>query len=295
MVTATLAAGALLPEAELARVARILARHLAGRQPTPTGARTAHRVATQGMDFLDFRQYCSGDDARSIDWRASARRRDLQVRRYCLDVAADWYLCVDGSASMGVQGDANGLLARRLAATLSYLLLHLGHRVGLLFFSAAVDAACAPGRGHPQHARILKTLYSHEQRVEGGGSDPGACAAVVANHHCLVVISDFLAPDAMVPTLAKLRGGQRQLHLFQLDTALPPTFPDGGAQLLRDAESGAIALCDDPQAARAEAGQRLAQLRRDLSAWCRRFGVPHTLCRGDDNWRELLLRHFTGV
>lgn len=292
MGTSTLAAESLLPEAELARVAKILARYLAGRQAAATGSQTVRRVATQGLDFLDFREYQHGDDARSIDWRASARSRGVQVRRYCADVASDWYLCVDSSASMGIDGGANWLLARKLAAALSYILLHLGHRVGVLLFSSEIDAACAPGRGYPQYARILRTLHTHGNRAGGGGSDPGACAAVVGRHHSLMIISDFLAEDAMVSALARLRASQRQLHLFQLDGAPDWPPPDGSSLLLEDVESGAVRLCGDTAAALTEASVRLAQLQRDLSAWGRRFNIPHTLCHADDNWRELLLRHF---
>ena len=38
-----------------------------------------------------------------------------------------------------------------------------------------------------------------------------------------MIISDFLAEDAMVSALARLRASQRQLHLFQLDGA--PDWP----------------------------------------------------------------------
>jgi uncharacterized protein (DUF58 family) len=251
-----------------------------------------HRVASQGMDFLDFRQYQPGDDARTIDWRASARSRGVQVRRYCGDVASDWYLCVDGSASMGACGGANWLLAQKLAAALAYVLLHLGHRVGLLIYSSEIDTACALGRGYPQYARILKALYAHNHRPAGGGSDLGACAAAVGQRHPLMVISDFLAEDAMVSTLARLRASRRQLHLFQLDAGGTLPLPAGDSLLLEDLETGEVALCGDPGAARTEAQRRLVQLQQELSRWGRRFLVPHTLCHGDDNWRELLLRHF---
>lgn len=292
MGTTPLAALPLLPEAELARIAGILARYLAGRRATASGTRSLRQAASEGMDFLDFREYQPGDDIRSVDWRASARGRQVQVRRYCADMASDWYLCVDSSASMSSQGSGNWLLARQLAAALAYILLHLGHRVGLLLFASEIEAACAIGRGYSQYARILKTLHGHEPLTAGGGSDPGACVAAAGRHHELIIISDFLAQDAMLPTLAKLRAGRRELHLFQLDTAADTPLPDCDSLLLQDAESGEVALCTDPGTAPAEAATRLAGLQEDLSAWGRRFLVPHTLCHGDDNWRELLLRHF---
>lgn len=253
-----------------------------------------HQVAGQGMDFLDFREYRPGDDIRTIDWRASARGRDVYVRRYCGDLAADWYLCVDSSASMGIREGANWTLARKLAAALAYLLLHLGHRVGLLLFSEDIEAARELGRGYPQYARILRTLYSHTPRASGGGSDPAACVAVAGQRRPLIVVSDFLAEDAMVPTLARLAAGQRQLHLFQLDAAPPGPLPERNSVLLQDVESGEVAVCADPGVARGDAARRLALVQRELAEWARRFHVPHTIGSGDDNWRELMLRHFIG-
>jgi len=223
MVTSALTMDALLPEAELARIARIVAPYLEGRRPSAAGLQTMRRPASQGMDFLDFREYQPGDDSRSIDWHASARGRAVQVRRYCSEVASDWYLCVDSSASMGVGRGETWLLARKLTAALSYLLLQLGHRVGLLLFSSDIDAACGLGRGNPQYARILKTLYGHHIPATGGSSELGCCATVVGQRHPLMVVSDFLATDGMVSTLARLQASKRRLHLFQLDA--PPLAP----------------------------------------------------------------------
>jgi uncharacterized protein (DUF58 family) len=292
MVTTTLAPETLLSETELVGVARILARFLAGRQLSPASAASTGRVAGSGLDFRDFRQYQAGDDIRSIDWRASARSNATQVRRYYAEVASDWYLCVDASASMGAHGGANWVLARELSAALAYVFLYLGHRVGLLLFSGDVDAACTLGRGHHHYARILRTLTSHSLRRHGGGSDPGVCAGVVGHHHPLVIVSDYLAEDAMVTALVKLQASRRQLHLFHLNCVQHWQLPTSSELLLEDIESGRRAICSDPDTAQNEASSRLALLHQDLSNWCRRYQIPLTQCSSHDNWRDLLLRHF---
>jgi uncharacterized protein (DUF58 family) len=251
-----------------------------------------HRPASQGMDFLDFREYQPGDDSRSIDWHASARGRAVQVRRYCAEVASDWYLCVDSSASMRIRHGENWLLARKLAAALAYLLLQLGHRVGLLLFSTDIDAACGLGRGNPQYARILKTLHGHDSRKAGAGSELGSCATVVGQRHPMMVVSDFLAPDGMVSTLARLQASQRQLHLFQLDA--PPVAPESDHVLLQDVESGERRPCGEADSAYAAALNDYARIQQHLSHWSGRYRIPHSVCHGNDNWRVMLLRHFTG-
>jgi uncharacterized protein (DUF58 family) len=44
--------------------------------------RSAVRVRGQGTEFDSLREYVSGDDVRSIDWRASARNRNVVVRTW---------------------------------------------------------------------------------------------------------------------------------------------------------------------------------------------------------------------
>ncbi|CAA9375368.1 DUF58 domain-containing protein [uncultured Nocardioides sp.] len=44
--------------------------------------RSAVRVRGQGTEFDSLREYVRGDDVRSIDWRASARNRDVVVRTW---------------------------------------------------------------------------------------------------------------------------------------------------------------------------------------------------------------------
>jgi uncharacterized protein (DUF58 family) len=36
----------------------------------------------RGIDFNDLREYVRGDDVKDIDWKASARGRQLLVKRY---------------------------------------------------------------------------------------------------------------------------------------------------------------------------------------------------------------------
>src|SRR5690606_21312966 len=44
--------------------------------------RTSVMIRGQGSEFDSLREYVRGDDVRSIDWRATARRRDVVVRTW---------------------------------------------------------------------------------------------------------------------------------------------------------------------------------------------------------------------
>src|SRR6188768_3836381 len=54
----------------------------------------------QGMDFAGLRPYEPGDDVRAIDWNATARRGETQVRRFHEDREIDAWFLVDTSPSL---------------------------------------------------------------------------------------------------------------------------------------------------------------------------------------------------
>ena len=279
-----------MPEVELVRLARILARFLAGRQPAPAGMQVAGRYAGHGLDFLDFRAYEAGDDLRSVDWRASARSAGVLVRRYCGEAASDWFLCIDASASMSFAGGRKWQQARQLAQAFAYVQLHLGHRVALLLFSRNVDVYCPLGRGHAQYARIAGALAGHEPRARGGGSNLGNCIARLGRNSPALVISDLLAEDAMIPALTRMRARQGELHLLQVTDHQDVRLPDVDDLLLEDLESGRRSHWHNTGVL--EASARLAALEREVAEWSRQHRVTFSSVRWDAHWRDVLLRHF---
>lgn len=53
----------------------------------------------RGMDFVDVREYCPGDDVRRIDWNVSARLRKTYIKRLVEERELTVLLMVDLSAS----------------------------------------------------------------------------------------------------------------------------------------------------------------------------------------------------
>lgn len=294
MAATAVGATALLPQAELARLAQALARYLGGRKIAATSTRMAGRRAGQGLDFLDFRDYQPGDDFRSIDWRVSARVGGTQVRRYSGELASDWYLCLDGSASMAAGGGDKWLQAQRLTAAFAYVLLYLGHRVALLQFSDEVDALCPPGRGHGQYARLLATLEQHPPPASGAGSRLDCCRQFLGRRNPVLVISDFLVADGMLGSLVEWPA-QRELHLLQVSSPGDLALPEGDEFWLRDVETGAGAVAVDRRRAEGLARARYSALQQRLAAWSESRHIAYSACDPNEAWREVLLRHFLRV
>lgn len=104
--------------------------------------RTALRVRGQGTEFDSLRDYVVGDDVRSIDWRASARRQQVVVRTWRPERDRRVLLLLDTSRTSAARvGDAPRLDAAMDAALLlAALAARAGDRVDLLAMDRRVRA-----------------------------------------------------------------------------------------------------------------------------------------------------------
>lgn len=281
-----------IDENELARIARVANRFLVGR-PFDTDGSWHHRYRSgRGTDFLDFRDYVPGDDLRMIDWRASARTSNLLVRKFLDDASPQWYICLDRSASMGIDGAEKWRLAIKLAATLIYILLQMNARTGLLTFSEEVDAHCLAGRGRNHYERIRRALLASEPRQTGGGSRLQACSRELGRHVSVIVISDFLTSDTMQPGLDRLRKLGGRVHALRVlsrrEVKLGPQIPI----ILRDIESGQeLSVDEDPEGAEKGADQRLKHLQSALAEYCRNNAIPLTSCQTGQDSKAIIVEH----
>jgi uncharacterized protein (DUF58 family) len=277
-------------EAELCRLRRVAARLLAGSPTRPYGTSPRRRRAGRGLEFLELHGWAPGDEPRDVDWRATARAGRPVVRRHQDEAFSTVLLAVDASASMAADA-AKWACARRLAAALAYLLVDAGHRVGLVAFSAGVDAVVPPARGRTAHARLVARLARLVPRPAGGGSCLEACVRLVRPGTSVIVLSDFLAPDHLAGGLARLLHRGARVQAFQILSDADVTAGGDARVVLCDVESGSRRAVRLSAAVRAAAAARLEALCEDLAAWCRRRGVPLTRCAATTPWRAAILAH----
>ncbi len=120
--------------------------------------RAAVRTRGQGTEFDSLRDYVDGDDVRSIDWRATARRQALVVRTWQPEQHKRIVIVLDTSrTSAGRIGDAPRLDAAMDAALLLVAIAgHARDRVQLLAGDRAIQARVT---GHDR-ARLLHEAIS---------------------------------------------------------------------------------------------------------------------------------------
>ena len=168
--TGSAAGASLISAADLARlhslevVARIVVE----------GLRTGtHRSPHKGhsVDFADHRPYVAGDDLRHLDWKVLGRSDRLVLKRYEAETDLGCTLVVDGSRSMGYQGERAAVTkfryAAMLAAAVAYLVIEERDRAGLVLFHEQAVVEHRPAT-QGQLVRICRALESH---VPAQGTD----------------------------------------------------------------------------------------------------------------------------
>jgi uncharacterized protein (DUF58 family) len=169
------------------------------------------RTRGQGTEFDSLREYVPGDDVRSIDWRATARRSDVMVRTWRPERDRRLLLVLDtGRTSAARVGDAPRLDAALDAALLlGALASRAGDHVDLLALDRGVRAS-VEGAGRTELlASLVDAMATLEPAlVETDGARIVSEVLRRSRRRSLVVLFTSLetAPmrEGLLPSLASL-------------------------------------------------------------------------------------------
>ncbi|GAB2682329.1 DUF58 domain-containing protein [Thalassiella azotivora] len=173
--------------------------------------RSAVRLRGQGTEFDSLRDYVDGDDVRSIDWRATARRQHVVVRTWRPERDRRVLLVLDTSRTSAARvGDQPRLDAAMDAALLlAALATRAGDRVDLVAVDRRVRARVSGSKG----AQLLQSLVQAMAPLEPAlvEADWSAVTAEVLdrlNHRALVVLLTPLdagaAEEGLLPAVPVL-------------------------------------------------------------------------------------------
>ena len=186
-----------------------------------------HSSSSRGfsVEFAEHRAYRSGDDLRFVDWKMYGRSDRFYLKQYEEETNVAAHLCLDVSRSMDWRSRTSGLLtkldyAKRVAASLTLLLIRQGDVAGLLCFAESVLSRVPP-RGTPEHwVQLVQQLAA---QPTGGLSEAGAALDEVARlkraKGLVILVSDLLvAEEETRRALKRLRHqGHEVLVLHILD------------------------------------------------------------------------------
>ncbi|HEY9720172.1 MAG TPA: DUF58 domain-containing protein [Trichormus sp.] len=166
------------------------------------------RKRGQGTDFASLKEYTVGDDSKSIDWKATARRDRPVIRTYEAEQEQRLCILIDGGRMMC--SDLEGLTRfdHALNAALCLALTGLSHndQVGVGIFADKPLMYLPPRRGKGYLKNILEASFDVEPKVV----EPDYVgvlsyfAAAQKGRSLIVVLTDLTDPTGSQALLAGL-------------------------------------------------------------------------------------------
>lgn len=176
----------------------------------------------RSLDFADLREYEFGDDAKDIDWKATARSGQVLVRRYVASRNQHVLLVVNTGRSMTAlapSGESKRDLVLNVVGVLGWVVRRSGDLLALVEGSATAVTRM-PLRGTHAHLEsVLRTLDAamHDQAgASAFGRVLEEVARRVSRRHLVVLVTDT-APrtDAEEHLLRRIRA-QHEVILIQI-------------------------------------------------------------------------------
>ncbi len=127
------------------------------------GIKKIRRIG-HNMEFEQVKEYVSGDDYRTINWKATARKGELMVNNYQDEKSQQVYSIIDKSRVMQMPFDGMSLLDYPINASLviSNIAIRKEDKAGLITFQHKLGALVPASRRAKQMQLILETLYNQK-------------------------------------------------------------------------------------------------------------------------------------
>ena len=114
------------------------------------------------MEFEQIKEYVSGDDIRTINWKATAKKNQLMVNQFQDERSQNVYMAIDKGRVMKMPFNGLSLLDYAINASLVLcnVILKKQDKAGIFSFSRQVENRVAAERRSSQMQRILEALYN---------------------------------------------------------------------------------------------------------------------------------------
>jgi uncharacterized protein (DUF58 family) len=215
-----------------------------------------------GTEFDSLREYVIGDDVRSIDWRAVARRGDVMVRTWRPERDRRILVVLDtGRTAAGRVGGVPRLdSAMDATLLLAALASRAGDRIDLLAFGPQLRARVL---GAPRSAVLASFTEAmaplHAELAETDATALASAVLTVARRRCLVVLLTDLNPAVLEEGLLSRLGSLASRNVVMVAAVADPRLAELAAARGDVARLYAAAAAEAAQAQRERVTARLRQ------------------------------------
>lgn len=277
-------------------LARLSMMPVEARAPAEGTATGHHSSMLRGNSsvFSEYRKYVPGDDLRRLDWKAFARSDRYYIKEYEAERNLRAMIVVDASGSMNFAGRAEKKIqyARRIAASLAWLLVRQGDAAGLCFAREKLVPAALPSRRSAHLARLFDALAAISP--SGATALPAALhvlAETTTRRSFVILLSDlFTDPRDLEDALQHLRHRRHDIAVLHLLDPWELDFPLKHPHRFIDLEDGAEIMAV-PSALAPAYGKSLRSFLHDIRSRCHHAGAAYHLV-STDTPPELMLTAF---
>jgi len=177
------------------------------------------RYRGDGTEFESLKEFLSGDDHRTIDWKASARHRKLLCRQFRAERNHQVVLAIDTGHLMCEPLDGIPKLDHALNAALllAYVCLTSGDRVGLYSFDAAVGPGLDPVGGVAAMRSLIHATseFKYSRNETNFTLGLSTLAHRLRRRSLIILLTDFVdtvTAELMMENLERI--GRRHLVVF---------------------------------------------------------------------------------
>jgi uncharacterized protein (DUF58 family) len=124
----------------------------------------SRRRIGHNLEFEQIKEYVAGDEYRTINWRATARKQHLMVNHYQDERSQQVYSLIDKGRVMQMPFEGLSLLDYAINASLviSNIAIKKSDKAGLLTFQDKISTLLPASRTNNQMNRILQVLYNQK-------------------------------------------------------------------------------------------------------------------------------------
>lgn len=114
------------------------------------------------MEFEQIKEYVQGDDIRTLNWNATAKKNSLMVNQFTDEKSQSVYMIIDKGRTMKMPFNGLSLLDYAINATLvlSNVIIKKHDKAGMFCFSKKIENRVVAEKTSGQMQKILESLYN---------------------------------------------------------------------------------------------------------------------------------------
>jgi len=189
--------------------------------------RTSVMVRGPGTEFDSLREYVRGDDVRSIDWRATARRNDVMVRTWRPERDRRVVLLIDTGRTSAARIDDEPRLDTAFEASLLLAALAgpAGDRVDVVAFDRRVRGRVQGAQGAELLSRMVDVMAVIEpELIEMDWAAVPAQVRAITNQRALVVLLTSIDAAGASSGLLSVLPQLTQRHTVVVASVTDPVY-----------------------------------------------------------------------